>query len=173
MADFGIAQAVSSGPHLTQTGSSIGTPGYMSPEQAEGRRVDGRSDLFSLGIVLYQMATGKMPFQADTSMAIMFQVVHQTPPPPRSVNPAIPLYLDSIIQKALAKQPDARFQTGQEMAQALRQRRVVAVPPPSEEWDLATQGMRAAPGRRPATAPRNPGGNRRLAASRGPPVVVS
>jgi eukaryotic-like serine/threonine-protein kinase len=151
LADFGIAQAVSSGRHLTQTGSSIGTPGYMSPEQAEGRRVDGRSDLFSLGIVLYQMATGKMPFQADTSMAVMFQVVHQTPPPPRSVNPAIPLYLDSVIQKALAKQPDARFQTGQEMAQALRQRRVVVVPPPSEEWDRVTLGMPSVPGRQRVT----------------------
>ena len=152
LADFGIAQAVSSGPRLTQTGSSIGTPDYMSPEQAEGRRVDGRSDLFSLGIVLYQMATGKMPFQADTSMAIMFQVVHQMPPPPRSVNPAIPMYLDSVIQKALAKQPTARFQTGQEMAQALRERRVVAVPPPSEEWDQTTQAMGAVPGRRPRHA---------------------
>jgi serine/threonine protein kinase len=145
LADFGVAQAVSSGPRLTQTGSSIGTPDYMSPEQAEGQRVDGRSDLFSLGIVLYQMATGKMPFQADTSMAIMFQVVHQTPAPPRAVNPAIPGYLDSIIQKALAKQPDARFQTGQEMAQALRERRVVAVPPPSEAWDQASDARCAWP----------------------------
>jgi hypothetical protein len=151
LADFGIAQAVSGGPRLTQTGSSIGTPDYMSPEQAEGQYVDGRSDLFSLGIVLYQMVTGKMPFQADTSMATMFQVVHQTPLPPRSVNSAIPIYLDSIVQKALAKQPDARFQTGQEMAQALRQRRVVAVPPASEGWDQATQAMRAAPGRQRAT----------------------
>jgi len=160
LADFGIAQAASGGPRLTQTGASIGTPDYMSPEQAEGRRVDGRSDLFSLGIVLYQMATSRMPFQADTSMATMFQVVHQTPPPPRSVNPTIPPYLDSIIQKALAKRPEDRFQTGQEMAQALRERRIVPIPPPSEARYEPTQAMRAArptPSRRPAVAPRDPG----------------
>ncbi len=138
LADFGIAQAIQAGPRLTQTGSSLGTPEYMSPEQAEGLPVDGRSDLFSLGIVLYQVVTAKLPFHADTSIATMFQVVHRTPLPPRSIDASIPTYLDSIIQKALAKDPNDRFQTGKEMAQALRERRVVAVPLPPPPMDEVT-----------------------------------
>ena len=126
LADFGIAQALGSGLHLTQTGASIGTPEYMSPEQSQGTRVDGRSDIYSLGIVLYHMVTGRVPFQATTPVATLYQIVHQPPPPPRTINPSIPPYLESIILRALAKQPDARFATGREMAQALRERRMVA-----------------------------------------------
>lgn len=150
LADFGIARAIADDRTLTQAGSSIGTPDYMSPEQAEGLRVDGRSDIFSLGIVLYQMVTGKLPFQADTSMAVMFRILHEAPPPPRSVNAAIPLYLDTIVQKALAKDPDHRFQTAQEMAQALRERRVVPVPPAARP--RSSDGQRTTPP--PATPPR-------------------
>ena len=140
LADFGIAKATAAGQHLTMTGASIGTPGYMSPEQAEGLAVDGRSDLFSLAIVLYQMVTGKLPFQGDTSMAVMFQIVHQTPPPVRQIASTVPEYLESIIQKAMAKRPADRFPSGQEMAQALHERRVVEVPPSSGRWDGRAEG---------------------------------
>ena len=157
MADFGITQAIQAGPRLTQTGSSLGTPEYMSPEQAEGLPVDGRSDLFSLGIVLYQVVTAKLPFHADAWIATMFQVVHRTPIPPRSINARIPSYLDSIIQKALAKDPNERFQTGKEMAQALRERRVVAVPlppPPMDEVTAVHTPVRTEAGtRRPTPLP--------------------
>jgi len=126
LADFGIAQAMGSGPRLTQTNTSVGTPEYMSPEQGQGERVDGRSDIYSLGIVLYQMLTGRVPFQSTTPVATLYQVVHEPPPPPRLLNPAIPAYLESIILRCLAKQPAQRFATAKEMADALRQRRMVA-----------------------------------------------
>jgi serine/threonine-protein kinase len=129
LADFGIAQAMGTGPRLTQSGASIGTPEYMSPEQSQGERVDGRSDIYSLGIVLYQMLTGRVPFQATTPVATLYQVVHEPPPPPRLLNPNIPPYLESIILRALAKQPEQRFASAKEMADALRQRRMVTPPP--------------------------------------------
>lgn len=146
LADFGIAQAMGTGPRLTQSGASIGTPEYMSPEQSQGERVDGRSDIYSLGIVLYQMLTGRVPFQATTPVATLFQVVHQPPPPPRLLNPNIPPYLESIILRALAKQPEQRFATAKEMADALRQRRVITPPPAVGETQLIG-GPTPAPGR--------------------------
>ncbi len=170
LADFGIAQAVSSGPRLTQTGSSIGTPDYMSPEQAEGRRVDGRSDLFSLGIVLYQMATGKMPFQADTSMAIMFQVVHQTPPPPRSVNPAIPTIPGQHHSKGAGQATGRPFSNrpgdGPSLARAPRRRCAAAL--------RGVGPGHAGDARRARTAARHArGGRPPLCRASGPPAVVS
>ena len=136
LADFGIAQAIDSGPRLTQTGSSVGTPEYMSPEQAQGARVDGRSDIYSLGIMLYQMLTGRVPFSATTPMATLYQVVHQPPPPPRQVNPNIPQYLENAILRAVAKQPTERFQSADQMAAMLRHRHVVKTPTksPHSPW---------------------------------------
>lgn len=146
LADFGIAQAMSSGPRLTQTGTSVGTPEYMSPEQGQGLRVDGRSDIYSLGVVLFQMLTGRIPFQAHTPVATLYQVVHQPPPPPRQLNPRIPEYLESITLRALAKNIGARFQSAREMAAALRQRRVVtllesAANDSSQETQLVNAGI--------------------------------
>ena len=128
VADFGIAQAMSSGPRMTQTGTAMGTPEYMSPEQGQGTRVDGRSDIYSLGIMLYQMLTGRVPFSASTPMATLYQVVNQAPVSPRQVNPNIPPYLEGIILKAIAKRPEDRFQSGREMVEALRNRRVTRPP---------------------------------------------
>ncbi len=154
LADFGIAQAMASGPRLTQTGSAMGTPEYMSPEQGQGARVDGRSDIYSLGIILYQMLAGKVPFKADTPVATIYQAVSQPPVPPRQINPAIPPYLENIILKAIAKRPEDRFQSGSEMAEALRNRRVTPVPssrgatrPPTRPPTPA--GGTAAPARKP------------------------
>jgi len=172
LADFGIALAASAGPRLTQTGASIGTPEYMSPEQAEGERVDGRSDLFSLGIVLYQMVTGRVPFRGDTTVATMFQIVHQPLRAPREVNPSIPPYLDSIICKALAKDPADRFQSGQEMAQALREHRIVPIPP-QPTWDQVTQVARPALERKKTPPPRSSVPERRPAAARGLLIAAS
>nr|WP_314577960.1 serine/threonine-protein kinase [uncultured Pseudomonas sp.] len=104
--DFGIARIDTS--VLTQTGSMIGTPSYMSPEQFCGDLVDGRSDVFSAGIVLYQLITGERPFSGSATM-VMHQILNQTPVPPSSLNPTLDPHLDAIIGRALAKRPDERF----------------------------------------------------------------
>ncbi len=124
--DFGIAQAMVDGPRLTQTGTAMGTPEYMSPEQGQGERVDGRSDIYSLGVILYQMLTGRVPFSASGPMATIYQVIHNPPPPLRQVNPNVSSWLESVTLKALAKRPEDRFQSAREMAAALRTQRVTS-----------------------------------------------
>ncbi len=117
--DFGIAKIASS--TLTQVGSIMGTPPYMSPEQINGAEVDGRSDLFSLGCVLYELLTGAKPFQGDNLAALSRQIMHVSHAPASTARPGIPRPLDDILDRALAKSPRDRFQTGKEMADALRQ----------------------------------------------------
>ena len=115
VADFGIARAVGTSEDLTQTGSVMGTATYFSPEQAQGYPVDPRSDVYSLGVVLYEMATGKPPFTGDNPVSIAYKHVKEPPPPPRSVNPAVPAALEAVIMKALSKEPDARYQSAEDM----------------------------------------------------------
>ena len=125
--DFGIAQFAqqtlrdprSFAPRITAGGMAIGTPDYMSPEQARGHSVDGRSDLYSVGVVLYHLLTGQTPFNADTPLGIALQQVTDAPVPPShclNVHPA----LEAICLRALSKQPDDRFQTASDMRKALR-----------------------------------------------------
>jgi serine/threonine-protein kinase len=114
--DFGIARIDTS--VLTQTGSMIGTPSYMSPEQFCGEAVDGRSDVFSAGIVLYQLLTGERPFSGSATM-VMQQILNQTPVAPSSLNPTLPPHLDTIISRALAKRPDERFASALDFLLAL------------------------------------------------------
>ena len=118
IADFGIARLESS--NLTQTGSILGTPNYMSPEQFMGQSVDGRSDLFSAGVILYQLLTGEKPFIGESTTTIMYQVLNNTPNAPSVLNVQIPAAFDGIIRKALAKRPPDRFQTGQEFIDAIK-----------------------------------------------------
>jgi serine/threonine-protein kinase len=124
--DFGIAkmagpsapQSRPFAPHLTTEGLVVGTPDYMSPEQARGEGVDGRSDLYSMGVVLYHLLSGRPPFIADTPFGIAIQHVSEPPPPPsrhRAVNPV----LESICLRAMNKRPEDRFQTAREMRRAL------------------------------------------------------
>ncbi len=114
--DFGIAKATDSGEHLTVTGSLLGTPSYMSPEQARGGQIDGRSDLFSVGCVLYEMVAGRKAFRGESITALLFKIITEEPPPIREDEPNIPEELERIILKALSKAADARYQGGDEMA---------------------------------------------------------
>ncbi len=117
--DFGLARAADDAS-LTQTGVVAGTPQYMSPEQAEGKPLDHRTDLFSLGSVLYAMCTGRPPFRASGTMAVLKRVCEDTPPPIREINPEIPEWLVAIIDKLHAKEPADRFQSAAEVADAAR-----------------------------------------------------
>jgi class 3 adenylate cyclase/tRNA A-37 threonylcarbamoyl transferase component Bud32 len=118
IADFGIARIESS--QLTQTGAAIGTPTYMSPEQLLGQPVDGRSDLFSAGVVLYQFLTGEKPFTGERATTVITKILSENPPAPSSQNLTVPTSFDAVMRKALAKKPDERFQNGREFAEALR-----------------------------------------------------
>ena len=119
--DYGIARA-GEGSGLTQTGTVIGTPQYMSPEQARGSKLDARSDIYSMGIVLYQMATGDLPFQATDAASLMYMHVHELPEPPDARNADIPSWLRDIILKCLAKNPVDRFASTAELKAALSER---------------------------------------------------
>ena len=117
VADFGIAHLESS--NLTQVGTVIGTPSYMSPEQIMGLPVDGRSDLFSAGVILYQFLTGERPFAGSTATTTMQKVLKEDPLAPSTLNVQLPPALDAVVRKALAKRMEDRFQTAQEFADAL------------------------------------------------------
>jgi len=116
VADFGIARIESS--TLTQAGSVLGTPSYMSPEQFMGQTVDGRSDIFSAGVVLYQFLTGERPFTGGFT-TIMHKVLKENPPPPSELNFQVPPIFDAVVRKALAKRPDERYQTADEFKRAI------------------------------------------------------
>jgi eukaryotic-like serine/threonine-protein kinase len=115
--DFGIARA---GEVMTMTGQVIGTPNYMSPEQVLGKTLDGRSDLFSVGVMLYEMITGERPFEGQSITTIMYKIVHETPIPPLKLDGSIHPGLSAVIEKSLAKSPEERFQNGTDLTQALQ-----------------------------------------------------
>jgi eukaryotic-like serine/threonine-protein kinase len=113
--DFGIARAINTEESLTQTGAVMGTATYFSPEQAEGIGVDSRSDIYSLGVVLFEMVTGRPPFLGDTPVAVASKHVRDHPPAPRELNPSIPPTFEAIILKAMAKDPAHRYRTAEEL----------------------------------------------------------
>ena len=125
LTDFGISQLSNS--ELTQSGVVLGTPKYMSPEQITGSRVDGRSDLFSLGVVLYEMLTGQVPFQAPSLVAMMHTVLHAQPEPPTHWVPAVPPAMVSILARCLAKLPEDRYGSAAELVPDLKRFPDVAV----------------------------------------------
>ncbi|HSJ52408.1 MAG TPA: protein kinase, partial [Anaerolineae bacterium] len=134
LTDFGIAKAASDTRQLTGSGMLMGTPEYMSPEQAAGEPVDHRTDIYALGVVLYQMLIGQVPFRGGTPHAVLHDVIYQSPPPPRQVNPNLSPALEAVILKAIAKQPELRFQRGADLVRALQRAvgaspRQVLVPP--------------------------------------------
>ena len=136
--DFGIARMRTSSD-LTQTGMMLGSPKYMSPEQVIGKRADHRSDIFSLGVILYEMLTGAAPFNGDNVTSLMYQIVNFAPPAPGAVNGAVPELLDYIVAKMLAKPLEERYQGAHEVARDLR------------ECERRLEGPAAAPASRPGT----------------------
>jgi serine/threonine protein kinase len=118
--DFGIARLTGEGNPGITTQGVVGTPAYMSPEQAQGKELDGRSDVYALGVMLFEMATGRRPFESETPYSIAVMQVTQQPPMPRKLNPAISTALESVILKSLKKNRDERYQTANALAEGLK-----------------------------------------------------
>ena len=116
--DFGIAKMMAMG--MTQAGQILGTPNYMSPEQVKGRQIDGRSDIFSLGVILYELVTGEKPFGGQNITTVIYKIINENPIPPRELDASIHAGLSCVISKALAKNVDERYQTCRELAEDLR-----------------------------------------------------
>ena len=116
--DFGIARITSSS--RTKTGVVLGTPSYMSPEQVNGKKVDGRSDIFSLGIVMYEMLTGQKPFSSHDVASLLYQISHEAPVSVREINPKVPPVVERILDKAMTKDVNQRYQTARTIAEHLR-----------------------------------------------------
>ena len=116
--DFGIAKMMAMG--MTQAGQILGTPNYMSPEQVKGRQIDGRSDIFSLGVILYELVTGEKPFGGQNITTVIYKIINENPIPPRELDASIHAGLSYVISKALAKNVDERYQTCRELAEDLR-----------------------------------------------------
>jgi serine/threonine-protein kinase len=118
LTDFGVAKIVG-GQTLTATGAATGTPAYMSPEQATGQPADHRADIYALGVMLFEMLTGQVPFDADTPLAVMLKHAHDVRPSPRALRPDLPEGLDHIVLKCMARNPGERFQSADELIQFL------------------------------------------------------
>jgi serine/threonine protein kinase len=149
--DFGIARMRTSNVQ-TQTGMMMGSPKYMSPEQVIGKRADHRSDLFSLGVILYEMLTGAAPFTGESVNAVMYQIVNFVPPAPSAINPATPPALDAIVARMLAKALDERAQSAAEIARGLRDCEHQVHGAPTATSTLPLPGL--APGPTPAVVDR-------------------
>jgi eukaryotic-like serine/threonine-protein kinase len=117
--DFGIAKAAFTGTDLATTGKALGTVRYLSPEQVQGSEVDGRSDLYSVGLVMYELLTGRAPFHAESDMAVALMRLSQDPLPPRAFRGGIPRGVESVVLRAMARRPEARFQSAESMRAAL------------------------------------------------------
>jgi len=150
--DFGVAKMVSMG--MTQTGLVLGTPNYMSPEQIKGRQIDGRSDLFSLGVILYDLVTGEMPFAGQNITTVIYKIVNENPIPPRELDARIHPGLSYVICKALAKNPEERYQTGRELLYDLKNfKQLGGAVAPSSTVQLSVPALQGADLQRAAGPP--------------------
>jgi serine/threonine-protein kinase len=151
LTDFGIARIVEAdGGNLTRTGIVLGSGDYLAPEQAEGREVDARGDVYSLGVVLYEALTGELPFRGENAVAVATKHVYEAAPDPRATAPDIPPHVAGACLRALAKRPDDRFATAGEFARALTDpaAAIAPPPPPHHDDDGPTGQLRAVAGRR-------------------------
>jgi len=137
--DFGIARAADSG--MTEAGSILGTAQYLAPEQAKGQRVDERSDLYSVGIVIYEMLTGTVPFKGDSAVTVALKHVNEMAAEPAQLVPGLPYALNQIVLKAIAKDPDQRYQTAEQFARDLRSAQVGG-PVAAAAFDLGAEATR-------------------------------
>jgi hypothetical protein len=154
--DFGTAKILQFGT-VQQTAHVMGTPSYMSPEQVKGRAVDGRSDIFSLGVMLYEMITGEKPFPGQSITTVIYKIVNEEPVPPRQINPSIHPGISAAVMRALAKEPEDRYQSCRELLEDLRNYRAVADIDGNPRSTMVMGGQQASPG---ATVAMNPGGLR-------------
>jgi eukaryotic-like serine/threonine-protein kinase len=134
--DFGTAKILQFST-VQQTAHVMGTPSYMSPEQVKGRAVDGRSDIFSLGVMLYEMVTGEKPFPGQNITTVIYKIVNEEPVPPKQVDPSIHVGISAVIMRALAKDPDTRYQSCREMLEDLRNYRALSSTPGSPQSTMA------------------------------------
>ena len=134
--DFGTAKILQFGT-VQQTAHVMGTPSYMSPEQVKGRAVDGRSDIFSLGVMLYEMVTGEKPFPGQNITTVIYKIVNEEPVPPKQVDPSIHPGISALVMRALAKDPDTRYQSCREMLEDLRNYRSLSAAPGNPQSTMA------------------------------------
>ena len=153
--DFGIAKGAND-LNLTRPGMTMGSVYYMSPEQVRGGSVDARSDIYSFGVTLYEMLTGRKPFQADTSFTVLNAQLNEAPTPPIQVNPTLPPQLNAIVLRAMEKQPEARFQTADEFRNALKALREQLTAQPAPQAPVQTPEFGFAPGAPPPFAATQP-----------------
>jgi serine/threonine-protein kinase len=155
--DFGIARLETGADTIAQTAAVLGTASYLSPEQARGEKVDARSDIYSLGIVLYEMLTGRVPFTGDSPVAVAYKHVQEAPEPPSKLNPDVTPALDAIVLRCLAKNPANRYQTADDLREDLERARtgkpVQATPLLPSEETVVIGGRRASSGRTQVLAP--------------------
>lgn len=165
--DFGIAKVMSMG--MTQAGQILGTPNYMSPEQVKGRQVDGRSDIFSLGVILYELVTGEKPFGGQNITTVIYKIINEDPIPPRQLDATIHPGLSFVISKALAKNPAERYQTCRQLAEDLRNfKNLGSSGAPNETVVIKVPPLRLQPAERVEPPPPPPPPPRRPS----PPVVA-
>ncbi|MEJ5988599.1 serine/threonine-protein kinase [Ramlibacter sp. PS3R-8] len=157
LTDFGVARIQDSGEATRTQGSMVGTLKYMAPEQVQGQKIDSRADLFSVGVVLYQLLTDKRPFDGDNDFSIIHQIIGHHPPAPSSINPRLPGALDAVVARALAKSREERFETARDFAVALqaaiRRAEDQTVVPPVNPNKRVEPGASSRPLTRPGSSP--------------------
>jgi serine/threonine-protein kinase len=127
LTDFGIARLDSASAGLTESGTALGTAAYMAPEQASGQTLGHETDLYAVGVILYEMTTGELPFPGDNAVQVMYRHVNEEPSPPRAINPGIPTTIEAFIMRAMSKDPGARFPSARAMRDALDSPGMVAM----------------------------------------------